>query len=639
MMQRQSPQRGEQFRYLTNTNCSSEEHGLSFVKNKEVVMMKLLPLLTLSFLLPITSAFPQTLNDYVKQVKGDTLVIKDYSDMNNQPNSLYWALALDTVDVPAGRVYELKANGYYPLEKRPTTLRNTIIVGEDNTILVKNGNAASRPPLICGTDSTGGIPISNAAAINVTHDLTVKNCNIIELSPNGFLSYSFINPVSPHLKITFDNCLVEHLIKDFLFITQPNYTVTLRNCYFVNMNGFPCRRSGGVLDCFADLDTLLVENCTHIMAQGSVYRLRDYAGSYNPVKFKRIIFNHNTFVNCAGYVFMNPGFQSNVSLTNNMLVNCNVQCFAPILSSLDVGETDPDNLPMGLVNVYPDSADVANNTPRKFLCQDNLAYWDPSLANMDSILNANKVNDATNWRSQKIIMNTRTDSVFKHLGRFSATPYSSCISDTWKNKLPAFTDTKDLFTTQLANLKTFALATIDTTITAVLPDWRLINTGSGDFLNSDWPIPIDLSYNDADLQTAGLGHFPLGDLNWFPTQKAAWLAQKTAEYAQIQAALDGGASAAVKNVNALPAECTLHQNYPNPFNPATRIEYELPASSRVSLTVYDVLGREIQTLVDERQSAGNHSVTFNAGNLPSGVYFYRVQAGNYSATKKLLLLK
>ncbi len=424
-------------------------------------MKKVLLLFTVSLLLPIASVFSQTLSDYVNQVKGDTLVIKDYYDMNNQQNSLYWAMTLDTGNVPAGRVYELKANGYYPLGKNPTTLRNTVIVGEDNTSIVKNENAASRPPLICGVDSTEGFLSPNAAAINVTHDLIVKNCNIMQLSPKGFISYSFINPVSENLNITFDNCLIEHLIKDFLFITKANYNVTLRNCYFVNMNGWPCRRSGGVLDCFSDLDTLLVENCTHIMGQGSMYRLRDYSASYYPFQFKRIIFNHNTFVNCAGYTFMNPGYQSNVSLTNNMFVNCNVQCFAPILSTMDVGETDPDNLPMGLVNVYPDSADVANNTPRKFLCQDNLVYWDPSLANMDSILNANKVNGATNWRSQKIIMNTRTDSMFKHLGRFSTTPYSYCVSDTWKNQLPTFTDTKDLFTTQLANLKTFALATVD----------------------------------------------------------------------------------------------------------------------------------------------------------------------------------
>lgn len=117
---------------------------------------------------------------------------------------------------------------------------------------------------------------------------------------------------------------------------------------------------------------------------------------------------------------------------------------------------------MGLVNVYPDSADVANNTPRKFLVHNNLAYWDSSLANMDSLLDANKVNGLTNWRSQMIIMNSRTDSMFKQMGRFNTTAYRYLRTDTWKNQMPHFTDPKDLFTTQLALLKTFALGAVDT---------------------------------------------------------------------------------------------------------------------------------------------------------------------------------
>jgi hypothetical protein len=68
-----------------------------------------------TILLPLRSALSQTLSDYIKEVKGDTLVVKDYYDMNKQGNSLYYALSLDTNKVPAGRVYQLKANGYYPL--------------------------------------------------------------------------------------------------------------------------------------------------------------------------------------------------------------------------------------------------------------------------------------------------------------------------------------------------------------------------------------------------------------------------------------------------------------------------------------------------------------------------------------------
>jgi len=83
----------------------------------------------------------------------------------------------------------------------------------------------------------------------------------------------------------------------------------------------------------------------------------------------------------------------------------------------------------------------------------------------------------------------------------------------------------------------------------------------------------------------------------------------------------------------------LSQNYPNPFNSSTRISYQLPVSGLVVLKVFDVRGREVETLVNERQSAGNHFVEFNGANLSSGVYFYKLKAGNYCAMKKFLLLK
>jgi len=83
----------------------------------------------------------------------------------------------------------------------------------------------------------------------------------------------------------------------------------------------------------------------------------------------------------------------------------------------------------------------------------------------------------------------------------------------------------------------------------------------------------------------------------------------------------------------------LEQNYPNPFNPTTTISYQLSAVSRVSLKIYDVLGREVATIVDACQNVGTHAVTFNAGKLPSGVYFYRLNAGGLSSVKKMVVLK
>ncbi len=80
------------------------------------------------------------------------------------------------------------------------------------------------------------------------------------------------------------------------------------------------------------------------------------------------------------------------------------------------------------------------------------------------------------------------------------------------------------------------------------------------------------------------------------------------------------------------------QNYPNPFNPVT-ISYNLPNIAKVNLVVYDVTGREVATLVNEFQSAGKHQINFNATKIASGVYYYRIQAGDIIQTKKMLLLK
>jgi hypothetical protein len=88
-----------------------------------------------------------------------------------------------------------------------------------------------------------------------------------------------------------------------------------------------------------------------------------------------------------------------------------------------------------------------------------------------------------------------------------------------------------------------------------------------------------------------------------------------------------------------PASFALEQNYPNPFNPVTHIQYQLPAESKVTLKIYNILGQLVSTLIDETQSAGHKSVTFNGSSLPSGVYFYHLQAGAYNDVKKLVLTK
>ncbi|MCH7820305.1 MAG: T9SS type A sorting domain-containing protein, partial [Candidatus Marinimicrobia bacterium] len=92
-------------------------------------------------------------------------------------------------------------------------------------------------------------------------------------------------------------------------------------------------------------------------------------------------------------------------------------------------------------------------------------------------------------------------------------------------------------------------------------------------------------------------------------------------------------------ISVIPKTYSLSQNFPNPFNPTTTITYSLPEAAHVNIQIYNILGERVVTLVNERSDAGSHVVTWNAGNAATGIYFYRIRAGNYHDVKKMLLIK
>ncbi len=133
-----------------------------------------------------------------------------------------------------------------------------------------------------------------------------------------------------------------------------------------------------------------------------------------------------------------------------------------------------------------------------------------------------------------------------------------------------------------------------------------------------WPLPeqttADLKYSASLTAPDGL---PYGDPYWFTLTQTA-VKEKPAEVATV---------------------FSLAQNYPNPFNPSTQIDFSIPQQSNVQLKVYNTLGQVVATLVNGNLSAGSHSVNFDARNLASGMYIYRLSAGNYTSVKKMMLLK
>jgi flagellar hook assembly protein FlgD len=92
-------------------------------------------------------------------------------------------------------------------------------------------------------------------------------------------------------------------------------------------------------------------------------------------------------------------------------------------------------------------------------------------------------------------------------------------------------------------------------------------------------------------------------------------------------------------LNEIPTEYSLTQNYPNPFNPSTKITYSIPEASLVTIKIYDITGNDLETLINEEKVVGAYEITWDGSNYPSGIYFYKIEAGNFVETKKLVLIK
>jgi len=174
--------------------------------------------------------------------------------------------------------------------------------------------------------------------------------------------------------------------------------------------------------------------------------------------------------------------------------------------------------------------------------------------------------------------------------------------------------------------------------------------GSSNTVYLDESSTIQVSYSDIEGGWEGEGNIDADPLFCDPDSGDYTLAENspcigTGENGANMGALGVGCDVILStDTDAIPLQYVLHQNYPNPFNPITTLRYDLPENSYVNVTVYDMLGREVKTLVNTTQDAGFKSVIWNATNdygkpVSAGVYFYQIQAGEFVLTKKMVLLK
>jgi N-acetylmuramoyl-L-alanine amidase len=164
--------------------------------------------------------------------------------------------------------------------------------------------------------------------------------------------------------------------------------------------------------------------------------------------------------------------------------------------------------------------------------------------------------------------------------------------------------------------------------------------------NNLYSIEVDtLNFTGWKFKAVALSDVATGDLKFEGVGIKYVTSADTAGLIYIDDAQYDFTTPVENEVDNIPSEYSLSQNYPNPFNPSTTIKYSitahtsLAATQQVSIVVYDILGRKVATVVNKEQKAGNYEVTFNAESLTSGIYFYKLQTGDFAATKKLLLLK
>ncbi len=189
-------------------------------------------------------------------------------------------------------------------------------------------------------------------------------------------------------------------------------------------------------------------------------------------------------------------------------------------------------------------------------------------------------------------------------------------------------------------------------------DWRIASAVTWDETSglpdyTGWPPAFDLSYSNTFLLTGGSDDLPVGDLNWFPEAKESYMMNRAQHIEDLRALKTSDVGVYVPgsptplitpdNVSVeegeLPGGYALDQNFPNPFNPTTSISYTVQSAGHVTLEVFDLLGRSVEVLVDGVVAEGQHTYQFEAGNLPSGMYLYRLTAGNETITRKMMLLK
>jgi hypothetical protein len=499
----------------------------------------------------------------------------------------------------------------YRLERGKTYLYNQSPVFKNPIILFADEpgtTAETKPPkIMVTTDDVGETPYAHC--IETFADLTVKNIAFSTTSMDG--AYSWANAIllnSDGLRIVLEGChftltgwgIIEANVDNSVFVIDK---CRIRNATVYDYGDEWCPFFFEINT--GSADTLIARNNTWFNMQGSVVNIEQQ----NFVRY--FMFDHNTLVNIVkGFTPLASHLES--IITNNIFYN--VEPHSVMLNQVEESE---DGVALSVINAdtlisnEPGSTlespmsenerrlTVSNNC--YFFTQGVQDYW----AAHDSVV-------AVDW------MNTVTQALFD-----DNTNYPYFISEDNVNIDPGFTnfggtDGMVAMMNQHRAGEGFGFWGWDPDSVDYDPPlhWAVMQ----------WPLPEDFSHS-ADI--IGNDGFHIGSLEYYPSELA--------EY-ETTLSID-------ETDNTIPTAFSLRQNYPNPFNPVTTIDYQINVTNNVKMIVYNMLGQEIKTLVnDSKIAAGSYRVDWNGTDnlgkkVSNGIYLYRLQVGTESITKKMVFLK
>jgi Secretion system C-terminal sorting domain len=543
-----------------------------------------------------------------------------------------------TAGTLSNTVFQLEPYGYY-------ILNGTINVPAGQTLTIvaptPGTTQATAPPQIVWSVSGG---LNYQYNIDCYGSISLKNIWLMYSTTVGDQTGSSLTIEDDPLAVngqhgTFEGCIFDYsqcpgsAASGAVGVASSHFIGSFKNCYFKNCIDKHLRYYGRALSFPYNTtgwhsDSVTFENCT-FANMGYVYMQE--GGEYADY----VKFNHCTFLDVVVFP-LESGWWNKLSVTNCLFVNCNMFGDIPALrgsGDINGGTLRIDSIStFGFVPITP-----FTEQQRQILFTNSSYFLDPWL--VDWMQNCPYSVSKHSTRDDDLIpqpMPMLSPGTLRFFDTSNASQgkifplMNAAHLDSSSN--PGFL----VPTTDTVMLKVFMNLKWDTNKDTSWA-WRASND-----INALWPVAENLAYSNTTLKTAGMGGFPLGDLyHWWPTQYTAWTAQVTAENDTINKWLSLGFSSTVgvSKQPGIPGKFALTQNYPNPFNPTTQINYSVPLRGFVSLKVYNLLGQEVATLINDVQSAGNYVATFNGAGFASGVYLYQLQSGSISITKKFVLLK